>query len=66
MDTILNYISIAGALALAISGALTAMKNRFDPFGVFIIAFVSAVGGGTLRDISLPSLYHKEASNENK
>lgn len=27
------------------------MDNKFDPFGVFIIAFVTAVGGGTIRDI---------------
>jgi len=33
------------------SGALTAMSKRMDPFGVYIIAFVTAVGGGTLRDI---------------
>jgi len=51
MDEILNYISILGAFAFAISGALTAMNNKFDPFGVLIIAFVTAVGGGTMRDI---------------
>jgi uncharacterized membrane protein YeiH len=28
------------------SGALTAMSKRMDPFGVYIIAFVTAVGGG--------------------
>jgi uncharacterized membrane protein YeiH len=40
-----------GTMAFALSGALTAMNKRLDPFGVFIIAFVTAVGGGTLRDI---------------
>lgn len=29
------------------------MKKQLDPFGVFIIAFVTAVGGGTLRDMLL-------------
>lgn len=38
-------------MAFAMSGALTAMHKRLDPFGVFIIAFVTAVGGGTLRDV---------------
>ncbi|GIZ10130.1 membrane protein [Flavobacterium sp. UMI-01] len=33
------------------SGALTAMNKKMDPFGVFIIAFVTALGGGTLRDV---------------
>ncbi len=53
MELILNYIGIIGSFALAISGALTAMHKRFDPFGVLIIAFVTAVGGGTVRDIML-------------
>lgn len=51
MELIINYISIIGAFAFAVSGAITAMNKRFDPFGVLIIAFVSAVGGGTLRDV---------------
>lgn len=38
-------------MAFAMSGALTAMHKKLDPFGIFIIAFVTAVGGGTLRDI---------------
>lgn len=38
-------------MAFAMSGALTAMHKKLDPFGVFIIAFVTAVGGGTLRDV---------------
>lgn len=44
-------LDIIGTMAFAVSGALTAMNKRLDPFGVFIIAFVTAVGGGTLRDI---------------
>lgn len=53
MDEIINYISILGSFTLAISGAITAMRKKFDPFGVLIIAFVTAVGGGTLRDMLL-------------
>ena len=43
-------LDIIGTMAFAMSGALTAMNKKLDPFGVFIIAFVTAVGGGTLRD----------------
>ena len=50
IDSIL-IIDILGTIAFAVSGALTAMKKRMDLFGIFIIAFVTAVGGGTLRDI---------------
>ncbi len=44
-------IDILGTIAFAISGVLTALNKRLDPFGILIIAFVTAVGGGTLRDI---------------
>ncbi len=44
-------IDILGTIAFAISGVLVAMQKRMDPFGILIIAFVTAVGGGTLRDI---------------
>jgi len=44
-------IDILGTVAFAISGVLVAMEKRLDLFGVFIIAFVTAVGGGTLRDL---------------
>ncbi|MFK7748363.1 MAG: trimeric intracellular cation channel family protein [Kordia sp.] len=44
-------LDIIGTFAFAISGVLIAMQKRMDPFGIFIIAFVTAVGGGTLRDI---------------
>ena len=45
---ILDYL---GTLVFAISGALAAMRHRFDPFGVLILATVTAVGGGSLRDV---------------
>lgn len=51
--TISFFIDILGTLAFAISGVLTAMHKRMDLFGIFIIAFVTAVGGGTLRDVLL-------------
>ncbi|MDO6597725.1 trimeric intracellular cation channel family protein [Oceanihabitans sp. 2_MG-2023] len=44
-------IDILGTIAFAISGVLIAMNKKMDPFGILIIAFVTAVGGGTLRDI---------------
>ncbi|QNJ98442.1 Putative membrane protein [Constantimarinum furrinae] len=40
-----------GTISFSISGVLTALKKRMDPFGILIIAFVTAVGGGTLRDV---------------
>ncbi|MFX0557649.1 trimeric intracellular cation channel family protein [Maribacter sp. CXY002] len=46
-----TLIDILGTVAFAISGVLVAMEKKLDVFGVFIIAFVTAVGGGTLRDV---------------
>ncbi|APG64520.1 hypothetical protein LPB136_03685 [Tenacibaculum todarodis] len=48
---IIYTLDIAGTFAFALSGALVAKKENFDAFGVIIIAFVTAVGGGMLRDV---------------
>lgn len=48
-----HLLDIIGTVAFALSGALTAMSKKLDLFGVFIIAFVTAVGGGTLRDVMI-------------
>ncbi|SFJ01899.1 Uncharacterized membrane protein YeiH [Kaistella treverensis] len=46
-------IEILGTIAFAMSGSFAAMQKRLDPFGVLIIAFVTSVGGGTIRDLIL-------------
>ena len=49
--SIFDFLDLLGTAAFAISGALFAIKKRMDSFGVIIIAFVTAVGGGTIRDM---------------
>lgn len=49
--SLFNVLDLLGTIAFAISGALAAMNRRLDLFGVFIIAFVTAIGGGTVRDM---------------
>jgi len=49
--SIIYVLDLLGTFAFAISGALVASKKKFDLFGVIIIAFVTAVGGGMLRDV---------------
>ncbi len=51
MSDLFHLLDMIGTVAFAISGALTAMGKKLDAFGVFIIAFVTALGGGTLCDI---------------
>ena len=53
MELIISHINLVGSFVFAISGALTAMKKKLDPFGILIVAFITAVGGGTLRDVLL-------------
>ena len=48
---LLELIDILGIVAFSIAGALAAMEKKLDLFGIFIIAFVTAMGGGTIRDI---------------
>ena len=47
----IQALDILGTIAFAISGVSVAMNKRMDGFGVLIIAFVTSVGGGTLRDV---------------
>jgi uncharacterized membrane protein YeiH len=48
---IIYVLDILGTFAFAVSGALVALDKKFDLFGVIIIAFITAVGGGMLRDV---------------
>lgn len=50
MDTI-YILDIIGTLVFAVSGVLTAIDSDFDVVGSSIIGMVTAVGGGTLRDV---------------
>lgn len=48
--TICNY---AGTFAFAISGIRLASAKQFDWFGAYVVGVITAVGGGTIRDILL-------------
>jgi uncharacterized membrane protein YeiH len=50
---ILSILDYIGVFVFAMSGILTASNKKLDLFGGFIIAFVTALGGGTLRDLLL-------------
>jgi len=46
-----EFLDYLGTIAFAISGALLAIEKRLDLFGILSLAFVTAIGGGTLRDV---------------
>lgn len=47
----LYLIDLAGVAVFAISGVLAAGRKKLDLFGVVVLALVTAIGGGTLRDV---------------
>lgn len=46
-------LDLFGTAVFAVTGALAAMRKKMDIFGVTVVATVTAVGGGTLRDLLL-------------
>jgi uncharacterized membrane protein YeiH len=46
-------MDLVGVFAFAVSGALTAGRQGMDLFGVLVVAAVTAIGGGTVRDVLL-------------
>ncbi|WJY28659.1 trimeric intracellular cation channel family protein [Sporosarcina trichiuri] len=46
-----DIFSLIGTAAFAISGAIVAMEEDFDMFGVYILGMVTAFGGGTVRNL---------------
>ena len=62
-ENVLIILEIIGTIAFAISGALVAVKVRYDVFGVAVVGAITAVGGGIMRDILIgkipPTIFSK-------
>ncbi|MES2807237.1 MAG: trimeric intracellular cation channel family protein [Bacteroidota bacterium] len=48
-------IEILGIITFTVSGTLAAMEKKLDLFGILIIGFITATGGGTIRDVLIGS-----------
>jgi len=46
-----NTLILIGVFAFALSGALLAVRRQFDFVGMAVLATVTAVGGGVIRDV---------------
>jgi len=55
MNTSILLFDLAGVVFFAIAGALAAGRKRMDLFGVVVVGCVTALGGGTVRDLLLGS-----------
>ncbi len=53
MNELLYWLDLFGIIVFALSGALMAGRYKLDPFGVVVLAAVTAIGGGTIRDVIL-------------
>ena len=53
MPTFVQILDFIGTFAFAISGIRLASAKRFDWFGAYVVGFVTAIGGGTIRDLLL-------------
>ncbi|NHN38647.1 trimeric intracellular cation channel family protein [Pseudomaricurvus alcaniphilus] len=51
--SVITFLDFFGITVFAISGALTAGHKRLDIFGVMVVALITCLGGGTLRDLIL-------------
>ena len=51
MDHALHVFDYIGTFVFAVTGASIAAKSNFDFFGMLFLAFITAVGGGTVRDL---------------
>lgn len=54
-NALLHILDLAGTAVFAITGALAAGRKRMDVFGVVVLGAVTALGGGTVRDVLLGS-----------
>ena len=50
-DTLLIVFDLIGTLVFALEGALRAIRGDLDFLGLLVLAFVTAVGGGIIRDL---------------
>jgi len=52
-ETLRLLVELAGTAAFALSGVLEGARKRLDAVGIFVVGFLAAFGGGTLRDLLL-------------
>jgi len=65
MDTVWTGVEIVGMIAFAASGAVMAIRHEFDLFGILVLATITGIGGGLMRDIiigNIPPLAIRDSS----
>lgn len=52
-NSIIYAFDMVGVVACSVSGTILARSKNFDPMGCILVAMVTAIGGGTVRDVML-------------
>lgn len=55
LETTMVILTVLATTVMAVSASIQAVRHGFDPFGAVVLAIVTAVGGGTLRDLLIGS-----------
>ena len=58
-STLTLVLDLCGVFVFALSGALAAVLSKLDIVGVVVVATVSAIGGGLLRDVPCATYRHR-------
>lgn len=61
---LIDVLVWVGVLTFAVSGALVAVRQRFDLIGTLVLSAVTAIGGGSIRDVVVGSLPPASFTNE--
>lgn len=56
LKILLHFIDIIGTFVFALSGTAAGIRRGFDVFGIFVLAMITACGGGVLRDVCIGSI----------
>jgi uncharacterized membrane protein YeiH len=55
-DVVLLGVDLVGTFVFAVEGALAGMNAGLDVFGLMVLSFVTALGGGTIRDVLIGAI----------
>src|SRR5271169_3085900 len=55
-DLMLLVVDLIGTFVFAVEGALAGVRADFDVFGLMVLSFVTALGGGTIRDVLIGAI----------
>lgn len=53
LNTVIVTLTVIATATMAVTGVIQALRHEFDPLGASVLALITAVGGGTLRDLLL-------------